>query len=47
MMGMMEGSDLMGMKVGKGMKYKYIDMFIEDKMKMMEQCMLMMEDMMS
>ena len=37
MMGMMEGSDSMGMKAGKGMKHKHTDMSTEDKMKMMEQ----------
>ncbi|MBT0588025.1 hypothetical protein [Alteromonas oceanisediminis] len=53
MMGMMEGSDSMGMKAGKGMKgekgmkHKHSDMSTEDKMKMMEQRMSMMEDMMS
>lgn len=47
MMGMMEGSDSMGMKAGKGMKHKHTDMSTEDKMKMMEQRMSMMEDMMS
>ena len=47
MMGMMEGSDSMGMKAGKGMKHKHTDMSTEDKMKMMEQRMSMMADMMS
>ena len=47
MMGMMEGSDSMGMKAGKGMKHKHTDMSTEDKMKMMEQRMSMMEDIMS
>ncbi|GAC16834.1 hypothetical protein [Aliiglaciecola lipolytica] len=53
MMGMMEGSDSMGMKAGKGMKgekrmgHKHSDMSTEDKMKTLEQRMSMMEDMMS
>ena len=52
MMGMMEGKDSMGMKDGKGMKggmgmeHKHSDMSTDDKMKMMEQRMAMMEDMM-
>ena len=47
MRGMMEGSDSMGMKAGKRMKHKHTDMSTEDKMKMMEQRMAMMADMMS
>ena len=52
MMGMMEGKDSMGMKDGKGMKggmgmeHKHSDMSTDEKMKMMEQRMAMMEDMM-
>ena len=36
-----------GDESGKGMKHKHTDMSTEDKMKMMEQRMSMMEDMMT
>merc|ERR1712093_565340 len=43
MMGMKDGK---GMKGGMGMEHKHSDMSTDEKMKMMEQRMAMMEDMM-